>query len=83
VLLSFFFWFVVPWNPWFLRGAYFSLGTESGMFAISNTYGMSSDNCSFRRFIMIKETLVNLKNEKDIIINLPKIFVYFSVCLFC
>ena len=77
------FWFVNLSNPWFYRGADFPLGSETGVFAFNNYYGFFDTHGSFRKFIMIKETLVNLKNEKDIIINLSKIFVYFSVCQFC
>ena len=53
------FWFVNRNYPWFVRGADFPLGTETGVFAMNNTYGKSNNNYSFRKFIMIKETLVN------------------------
>ena len=49
--------FVLPSNPWFVRGGRWNYGSETGAFAFGSTDGYANSNFSFRVVLTPQETL--------------------------
>ena len=41
-------WFILHYNPWFVRGYYTTIGNGTGVFAFDTAYGNASVYGSFR-----------------------------------